>query len=131
GSTRATQHDGLPDSDHRLADVLVPVPDGAERPDAVRGQQRGPDGWSCENSTAVDSEHQHNVHRARRTGARGALYPNAGAWMENRHTEAVRGVAAVDGARLSHSAAWDQTGGRRWQERVRVAVPELRAAKHR
>ena len=41
---RAAQHDGLPDSDHRLARVLVALPDGAERAAALRGQQRRPDG---------------------------------------------------------------------------------------
>src|SRR5205807_8110501 len=116
---------------HRLADVLVSLPDGAERPDAVRGQQRGPDGRSCEDSTAVDSEHQHRLHRARRTGARVAVDPYAWAWVENRHPAAIRGVASPDGARLSHSAAGHQAGGGRWQERVRLAIPELRAAEHR
>ena len=47
GSPRAAEHDGVPDSDDRLADVLVALPDGAERPDAVRGQQRRPDGRSA------------------------------------------------------------------------------------
>jgi Major Facilitator Superfamily len=70
GSPRAAEHDGLPDSDHRLADVLVALPDGAEWPDAVRGQQRRSDGRSREDSAAVDSEHQHRLHRARRAGAR-------------------------------------------------------------
>ncbi len=79
---------------------------------------------------AVDSEHQHSLHRARRTSAGVALHPNARGWVENRHTEAVCGVAPPDGAGLSHSPAWDQTGGRRWQERVRLALPELRAAEH-
>ena len=43
GSPRAAEHDGLPDSDDRLAGLLVVVSDGAERPDAVRGPQRQPD----------------------------------------------------------------------------------------
>ncbi len=51
--------------------------------------------------------------------------------MAHRHTEAVRDLATVDGARLSHSPARHQTGRRRWQERVRLALPELRAAEHR
>src|SRR5947208_8730797 len=56
-------------------------------------------------------------------------HPNARAWVENRHTEAVRGVAALDGACLSHSPARHQTGRHRWQKCIRVAVPELRAAR--
>src|SRR5438034_4566425 len=55
----------------------------------------------------------------------------AGVWVETRHTEAVCGVAAVDGACLSHSPARDRAGRRRRQECVRLAVPELRAAEHR
>ena len=60
----------------------------------------------CENSATMDSEHQHRLHRARRAGAGVALHSHARAWVENRHTEAIRGVAAPDGARLSHSPAW-------------------------
>ena len=75
-----------------------------------------------EDSAAVDSEHQHRLHRGRRTAARVALHPDARAWVENRHTEAVRDVAALDGARLSHSPARHQAGRRRRQECVRLAV---------
>ena len=85
---------------------------------------------SREDSAAVDSEHQHRLHRGRRAAARVALYPHARARLEHRHTETVCGVAAVDGARLSHSPVRHQAGRRR-QERVRVVVLELRAAKHR
>src|SRR6266496_4342387 len=63
--------------------------------------------------------------------AASALCDDARAWVENRHTKAVRDVAAPDGARLSHSAARHQAGRRGWQERVRLALPELRAAEHR
>ena len=48
--------------------------------------------------------------------AASALCDDAGAWVENRHTEAVRGVAAVDGASLSYSPAWDQAGRDRRQD---------------
>ena len=82
-------------------------------------------------SAAVDSEHQHRLHRARRAAARGAVYPDARARLEDRHPAAVRGVAAPDGARLSHSAARDQAGRRRRQECVRLALHELRAAERR
>ena len=42
---------------------------------------------------------------ARRTAARVALHSHARARVENRHTAAIRGVAATDGARLFHSPA--------------------------
>ena len=68
GSTRAAEHDGLPDSDHWLADVLVALSDGTEWPDAVRSSQRQPDGRQRPDSAAMDSEYQHGLHRARRAG---------------------------------------------------------------
>ena len=43
--------------------------------------------------------------RARRAVVGGALHPDARARLENRHPEAVRGVAPPDGARLFHSPA--------------------------
>ncbi len=84
-----------------------------------------------EDSAAVDSEHQHRLHRARRAAVRVALHPPARAGLEHRHTAAVCGVAAPDGARLSPSPAGHQAGRRRRQECVRVALHELRAAEHR
>src|SRR5262245_10841407 len=131
GSPRAAKHDGLPDSNHRLTDVLVAVPDGTERSDAIRCPQCRSDGRSPEASAAVDSEHQHRLHRARRSDIRSALYSDARERVENRYPAAIRGVTASDSVRLFHSHTWDQTGGRRWKERVHLAVPELRAAEHR
>ena len=81
-------------------------------------------------SAAVDSEHQHRLHRARRTAARLALYPPARARLENRHTETVCDVASVDGGGVSHFTVRHQARRRR-EERVRVVILELRAAKHR
>src|SRR5205823_2896936 len=41
-----------------------------------------------------------------------------GRGWRNRHPAAIRGVAPLDGSRLSHSSARDQTGGGRRQERL-------------
>ena len=82
-------------------------------------------------SAAVDSEHQHRLHHARRAAVRVGLYPDARAGLENRHTAAVCDVAAFDGAGLSHSPVRHQAGRRGRQECVRVALHELRAAEHR
>src|SRR6185312_6326176 len=131
GPARAAEHDGLPDSHHRLADVLVALSDGTEWPDAVRRSQRQPNGRQRPDSAAMDSEYQHGLHRARRAGVRGALYPDARARVENRHPETICGVAPPDGGRLFHSHTWNQIGRARWQERVHLAIPELRAAEHR
>ncbi len=54
-----------------------------------------------------------------------------GARMEDRHSEAVCDLDDLDGDGVSHSAAGDQAGRRGRQERVRLALPELRAAEHR
>ena len=57
-------------------------------------------------SAAVDSEHQHRLHRGRRAAARVVLYPPARARLEDRHTEAVCDVAAPDGAWAFSFSRW-------------------------
>src|SRR5438093_960102 len=76
-SPRAAEHDGVPDSHGRLADVLVALSNGAERSDAIRSQQRQLGHGSSDDSAAVDPEYQHRLHRARRAVARGAVHPHS------------------------------------------------------
>ena len=59
GPARTEQHVGVPDPRAGLAGVLVAVPDGAERPAAVRRQQRQAAGVGRRGRAAVDPEHQH------------------------------------------------------------------------
>ena len=72
------------------------------------------------------------VHRGRRAAAGGALRPAARAWLEDRHSAAVRRVAAPDGRSAfsrcrSASSSPTPTG----MSAFVVAVRELRAAEHR
>src|SRR5438067_2053060 len=56
-----------------------------------------------------------------------ALFTRTRARVDNRHPSAVFGVAAFDGGCVSHSIARHQAGRGGWQERVCMALHELRA----
>ncbi len=109
---RAQQHVGVPHPLAGVAGVLVPVPDGAQRPAALRREQRASARPGARHRAPVGAEHQHGGDRGGRAHPGRAVLAAAGARLADRHPPAVHRVAAADGARVPGAAGGDPPRGR-------------------